>query len=121
VLLVEDEELVRNMVKSVLEGHGYSVITASQADEACKMCSDTDVPIQLMITDVVMPGNMNSHDLAKHVSDQHPHIRILYMSGYTENTIVHHGILDSNVHFIQKPFTPAMLLTKVRDVLDIEN
>ena len=120
VLLVEDEEMVRDMVNNVLEGYGYRVIAASTADEAFKMCSDMQVTLQLMITDVVMPGTMSGHDLAERLSDQYPGIRVLYMSGYTENTIVHHGMLDPQVHFIQKPFRPASLLSKVREVLDTD-
>ena len=118
VLLVEDEEMVRSLVQSVLEEYGYHVISASQADEAYRLCRKTHEPLQLIITDIVMPGTMSGHDLADRLSDLHPELRVLFMSGYTENTIVHHGFLEPTVHFIQKPFTPVALLSKVREVLD---
>jgi CheY-like chemotaxis protein len=121
LLLVEDEEMLRSMVKSVLEGYGYHVIAASHADEAYRLCTEKHEPLQLMITDVVMPGTMSGHDLADRLSNLYPELRVLYMSGYTENTIVHQGFLDPTIHFIQKPFTPVALLTKVRGVLDSEH
>ena len=120
VLLVEDEEIVRNMIQDVLEKYGYHVTSASQADEAFTLCSEMSEPLHLMITDVVMPGKLSGHDLAERLSDMHPGAHVLYMSGYTENSIIGHGVLDPQLHFIQKPFTPAALLNKVREVLDAE-
>jgi len=81
------------------------------------MTEDAASKIHLLLTDVVMPG-INGRELARQFVARNPAIKVLYMSGYTENAIVHHGVLDESTHFLQKPFTPSALTTKVREVLD---
>jgi two-component system cell cycle sensor histidine kinase/response regulator CckA len=116
VLLVEDDELVRRMAHTVLELEGYKVIEARNGREALKICLQYANPIHLMLTDVVMP-EMSGPAAADQVKEMHPEMRVLYMSGYTEDAIVHHGVLDEGVNFIEKPFTPDALAHKVREVL----
>jgi signal transduction histidine kinase len=118
VLLVEDEAVVRGLARRILEQAGYSVIEAAKGDEALQACEEHGDEIDLLLTDVVMP-EMSGKDLADRLRSQHPELRMLFMSGYTDEAIVHHGVLDSTVEFIQKPFTPSGLLKKVRDVLDV--
>ena len=85
----------------------------------CLICEQRTEPIHLLLTDVVMPG-MSGQDLYERLAPEHPEMRILFMSGYTDNAIVHHGVLDEGTHFISKPFSPADLLAGVRLVLDGE-
>jgi two-component system, cell cycle sensor histidine kinase and response regulator CckA len=119
ILLVEDEASVRRLARIILEAKGYSVVEASGADEAHKMSEQHSGPINLMLTDVIMPGS-SGRELAQGISRSRLEMKVLYMSGYTDDAIVHHGILDARTPFIQKPFTPEALLRKVRDVLDLE-
>jgi two-component system, cell cycle sensor histidine kinase and response regulator CckA len=93
------------------------VIASSDGEQARLICEQRASSIQLLLTDVVMPG-ISGRTLAQLVLRKNPKVKILYMSGYTENAIAHHGVLDSGTHFIQKPFTPSMLAGKVREVLD---
>jgi CheY-like chemotaxis protein len=117
VLLVEDEDLVRKMAKEILQMSGYYVLEARQGIEALALTKEFDKPIHLMVTDVVMP-QMSGPELAGHLERSSPHIRVLYMSGYTDEAIVHHGVLKEGVAFLEKPFTPDALALKVREVLD---
>jgi len=117
ILLVEDEEEVRKLALRVLERQGYKVLAARQGDEALLMCEQHKGPIHLMLTDVVMPG-MNGHELAKRLESLHPEMKVVYMSGYTDDAIVHHGVLEKGMNYIQKPFTVNGLTRKVREVLD---
>ena len=117
ILVVEDEEAVRSLVRRVLESKGYAVLTASTAEEAARMCEQQGGKISLLLTDVVMPG-MSGRKLAHHLGFSRPEMKVLYMSGYTDNAIVHHGVLDPGTAFLQKPFTPDAILRKVREVLD---
>jgi PAS domain S-box-containing protein len=117
ILVVEDEEAVRSLVRRVLESKGYVVLTASSAEEAARMCEHQQTKINLLLTDVVMPG-MNGQKLAQLLGLSRPEMKVLYMSGYTDNSIVHHGVLDASTAFLQKPFTPDAVLRKVREVLD---
>ncbi|MBZ5561518.1 MAG: CHASE3 domain-containing protein [Acidobacteriia bacterium] len=117
ILLVEDEEAVRSMVRGLLETHGYRVFAADQAREVLQFCQLEPGTIHLLLTDVVMP-RMSGRELAERVIALHPETRVLYMSGYTDDAIVHHGVLNPGVAFIQKPFTPDALMGKVREVLD---
>ena len=117
VLLVEDEDLVRNLVQSVLQRHGYAVLEAPNGAEAMTLLARHLGQVDLLLTDVVIP-QMTGPELAEKVMASHPETRLLYMSGYTNNAIVHHGVLDAGLAFIQKPFTPEALLRKVREVLD---
>jgi signal transduction histidine kinase/CheY-like chemotaxis protein len=117
ILLVEDDERVRGLARQVLARNGYTVIEASSAEEALRVAARQSRSIHLLLTDVILPG-MNGRVLAQQLSEQHPHTKVLYMSGYTDNAIVHHGVLAPGVAFLQKPFTPAALARAVREVLD---
>lgn len=117
ILLVEDEESVRMLAREVLEDCGYTVLEAASGAEAIPMCQKHDCPIDLLITDVVMP-QMGGAELAKRLTAIRPQMRVLYMSGYTDNAIVHHGVLDAGTNFIQKPFSLNALAQKVRELLD---
>jgi two-component system cell cycle sensor histidine kinase/response regulator CckA len=116
VLLVEDEESLRNMVREILEDSGYTVIEAHDAGHALEIAERHPAPIDLLMTDVVMPG-MSGRDLAARLAASHSETRVLYMSGYTDDAVVLHGVLAADVAFLQKPFTPEALARKVREVL----
>ena len=117
VLVVEDEEEVRKLVSEMLRRQGFRVLEASNGNEALLVCEKHEGPIHLLVTDVVMPG-MSGRELAQHFAELHPEVRVLYTSGYTDNPIVHHGVLDKGLNYIQKPFTVDGLARKVREVLD---
>ena len=117
ILLAEDDELLRPLSKSLLEKLGYTVLGAPNADRALAVASEYAGPIQLLVADVVMPG-ASGRELARRLAHVRPDTRVLYVSGYTDDAIVHHGMLDPGLNFLQKPFTPAALARKVRDVLD---
>jgi PAS domain S-box-containing protein len=117
VLLVEDDERVRTLARTVLTRKGYIVIEASDGEEALRIAAQHAGDLDLLLTDVVMPG-MSGRLLAQQFSELYAEVPVLYMSGYTDDAIVHHGVLISGVSFLQKPFTPATLARAVRDVLD---
>jgi len=117
VLLVEDEPAILNMVKLILSSHGYLVVDASAPGEAIRLAHEYSGDIHLLMTDVIMP-EMNGRDLAKNLLSIYPHMKRLFMSGYTSDVIAHHGVLEEGVNFIQKPFTVQDLTAKLRDVLD---
>lgn len=117
VLLVEDETIVRKMTKEILQLSGYQVLEASNGQEALMVCEQHHDPVHLMLTDVVMPL-MSGRELAEHLAQRRPEIKVLYMSGYTDDAIVHHGVLEKGTAFLEKPFTPNGLSRKVREVLD---
>ena len=117
ILLVEDNEQVRELTRSVLTQGGYSVLVAANGPEVANLCATYTDPVHLLLTDVVMPG-ISGREVATQVSARWPNVKVLFMSGYTENSIVHHGVLDTDTSFLPKPFTPAALTHKVRDVLD---
>jgi len=119
VLLVEDEDVVRGLAMKILEQSGYKVLATSRGAEAINLCRQRTEPIHLLLTDVVMP-EISGKEVADRVTELLPGLRVLFMSGYTDEAIVHHGVLDTNIEFIQKPFTPAALVRKVREVLDSE-
>jgi signal transduction histidine kinase/ActR/RegA family two-component response regulator len=117
VMVVEDESAVRTQIARALRAHGYAVLEASHSKEALRLAAEFVGEIQLLLTDVVMP-EMNGKLLATQIQAAHPDIKVLFVSGYTNDVIVHHGVLDSNVAFLQKPFTTEQLARKVREVLD---
>ncbi|TLY34911.1 MAG: response regulator [Nitrospirae bacterium] len=117
ILLVEDEEVVRNFIRQALRRKGYVVLEARHSREAFLICGQHENRIQLMITDVVMPG-MSGRELAERLVSSHPTMKILYISGYTDDAVIRHGIISNEVAFLQKPFTPDNLARKVREVLD---
>ncbi|MBI5905212.1 MAG: response regulator [Deltaproteobacteria bacterium] len=116
VLVVEDEDLVRQMVRGILEQYGYGVLEARSGGEAIDLCSRHRGTIHLMLTDVVMPG-MNGVELSKRLAPIQPGMKVLFMSGYTVDAIVHQGILESGIAFLQKPFSMDSLAHKLREVL----
>jgi CheY-like chemotaxis protein len=116
VLLAEDEEEVRNLTRQVLEMYGYTVLAAANGDAALSTCERHAGPIHLLITDVVMPA-VGGRELAERLTLLRPEMKVLYMSGYTDDAIVHHGVLNEGMNFIEKPFAPDALARKVREVL----
>ena len=119
VLLVEDDVDLRDLACAVLAEQGYKVASTTDPNQAAEASRKLNPPPQLLITDVVMP-NMNGKALADQLMSLYPEMKVLYISGYTSEAIVHHGILDAGIQFLQKPFAPASLLTKVREILDGE-
>ncbi len=117
ILLVEDEDMVRQVARRILEIKGYQVLEAASGQDALAVSQQTSGPIHLMLTDVVMPG-ISGGETAQLLRAQRPDLKVLFMSGHTENSIVHHGVLDSGVAFLQKPFRGDLLARKVREVLD---
>ena len=117
VLLVEDQPEVRQAVRDMLQRYGYTVIEASRGEEALLVIEQHVGPVHLLLTDVVMPS-MTGRELASRLLASHRDVRVLYMSGYTNEAIVRHGSLEQGVAFIQKPFTPPELARRVREVLD---
>ncbi len=117
ILLVEDDAQLRQLTSAVLSHCGYRVLAAGSPDEALALCKANHREIELLVTDVVMPG-MNGRQLAEQVTLITPQIKVLYISGYTSNAIVHHGVLDAGLWFLAKPFSLAALVAKVREVLD---
>jgi CheY-like chemotaxis protein len=116
VLLVEDEAPVRSVVQRSLVDHGYQVRSATTAEEALRFV-ETEPAFDVLVTDVVLPG-MGGRALSERLLEQMPNLRVLFISGYTENAIVHGGVLDPGLHFLQKPFLPSDLLRAVRSVLE---
>lgn len=117
VLLVEDEASVRELVTRMLESAGYQVLTAGDGESALAMASTHDGPIDLLITDVVMP-RMSGRELAETMQSQIPALKVLFMSGYTDDAIICHGILEADVMFLQKPFSPDTFLDKVNELFE---
>jgi PAS domain S-box-containing protein len=116
VLLVEDEESVRELVRETLKARGYTVIEAGDGISGVRVAEEYPGKIEILITDVVMPG-MSGRELAKRVMVARPDIKVLYLSGYTEDAIIHEGALEPGTAFLQKPFTLQVLARKVREVL----
>ncbi len=117
ILLVEDEDAVRVMISRILRSKGYEVLEARHGQEAIQVCGDHRGPVHLMVTDVVMP-QMSGRELANQLAPRRPEMKLLYMSGYPDNAIVQHGVLDPGTAFLQKPFTLDALEGKVREILD---
>ena len=120
ILLVEDDPQLRQLSSSVLAHCGYKVLTASGPEEGLAICKENHRDIRLLVTDVVMP-RMNGRQLAEQILQVSPDVKVLYISGYTSNAIVHYGVLDAGLWFLPKPFTLSSLVAKVREVLDSKN
>jgi CheY-like chemotaxis protein len=117
VLLVEDEGGLRKLVREVLENCGYTVLQAANCQEALSLSEAYSGPIHLCLTDMIMPG-MSGREMASRVTQLRPRIKVLYMSGHTDHSILPRGTKDAGTAFLQKPFTPDVLLARVREVLD---
>jgi CheY-like chemotaxis protein len=117
ILIVEDEEEVRQLISKMLERQGYAILETSNGEEALLACGRCEGSIHLMLVDVIMPG-MSGSELVKALKPLYPEIKILYMSGYTDDAIARHGVLEKGVNYIQKPFTLEGLARKIREVLD---
>jgi PAS domain S-box-containing protein len=116
ILLVEDEEAVRDLVRTIVTSHGYEVIVARDPEHAQAIAKQFAGEIHLLLTDVVMPG-LSGRELAERIMVTRPGIRVLYMSGYTENVVTSGGLLEHGLAFLQKPFSPAALVQRIREVL----
>jgi response regulator RpfG family c-di-GMP phosphodiesterase len=117
ILLVEDELSVRGLAVRVLRESGYNLLQAADGTEALRVAQEYAGKIHLLLTDVVMP-QMGGKELANRLKTLRPDIKVLFTSGYTDNAIVHHGVLDPGIDFLQKPFSPSAFAQKVREVLD---
>jgi DNA-binding NtrC family response regulator len=117
VLLIEDDDAVRELAEVILTGQGYKVICANGPKRAEEIANERAGEIDLILTDVIMP-TMSGRDLVKRLGARNKKMRVLYMSGYTDNVIAQGGILEEGLAFLQKPFTPKALSQKVREVLD---
>ena len=117
ILLAEDDAVLRPLARGLLEKLGYTVLDAADAEEALEAARQYPEVIHLLLTDVVMPG-ASGRELARQLENPRPQIKVLYVSGYTDDAIVHHGMLEPGLNFLQKPFTPTALARKVREVLD---
>jgi PAS domain S-box-containing protein len=117
IILVEDDELVRGVARRALAAHGYEILEAETPEQALGFASDADLDIDLLVTDVIMPG-INGPALAQRIGTLRPGIRVIYMSGYTDEAIIRHGVLEKGIAFLQKPYTPRALARLVREVLD---
>jgi CheY-like chemotaxis protein len=117
ILLAEDETVVRQLVAEILESNGYAVLQAADGPSALELLRRHSDPVELLVTDVVMPG-MSGPEVAKAVTSMRPGTHVLYISGYTDQAIGHHGVLEPGIAFLQKPFSADELARKVRAVLD---
>ena len=117
ILLVEDDHSLRKLAKRVLAKFGYNVLDAKNGKEALRIFREYEGPIELALTDVVMP-DMSGAELVKHLLPLKPDLKVIYMSGYTDNAIAHHGVLDRGINFVEKPFSAETLAGKVRKALD---
>lgn len=119
VLIVEDDDGLRKFAQNVLERYGYKVLNAENGEDALKVGKEHDGQIDLMITDVIMP-KMGGREAAKLLKPLYPYMKVIYMSGYTDNAVVRHGFLEPGLNFLEKPFTSKGLARKVWEVLKNE-
>jgi two-component system, cell cycle sensor histidine kinase and response regulator CckA len=119
ILLVEDEDLVRDLSREILESYGYKVVEAEDGTAALKLVEKDDFKFDLLMTDIIMPQT-GGRELAEKLTEKFPNLKVLFTSGYTDDPAMLHGISHTSTNFIQKPFTPASLMQKVREVLDNE-
>jgi CheY-like chemotaxis protein len=117
ILVVEDEDEVRSLICETLKLNGYNVLEAGNGGDALRLCEQVKIPINIILTDMVMP-QMSGRDLVDKILDKNKKIKVLFMSGYTDRSIIEKGLLEPGTQFIQKPFTPLALLRKVREVLE---
>jgi DNA-binding response OmpR family regulator len=117
ILILEDEAMVRKLVEAMLAQQGYTILVADSPEDAVRYSKEHTGSIDLLVTDVVMP-DMNGRQVAQEALRHRPALKVLYMSGYTSDAIAHHGVLDSGVAFLHKPFSAESLIQKVREVLD---
>ncbi|NOZ55238.1 MAG: response regulator [Calditrichaeota bacterium] len=117
ILLVEDEEGVRESISRVLRDNGYNVLEARDAREGLRIAEEHTGPIHLTLADVVLP-RMSGPEMVRHLEKIRPESRVLYMSGYTDSEIVKSGVLQPGIHYLEKPFSPPTLLRKIRHVLE---
>jgi CheY-like chemotaxis protein len=117
ILVVEDQPMLRELMHTVLRLHGYNVLAAETPTGAIQKAQGYGRPIHLLLTDVIMPG-MNGRKLADQLRSARPSLRVLFMSGYTDQAILEYGELPQGTSFLAKPFTPEALLSRLRDVLD---
>jgi DNA-binding response OmpR family regulator len=117
VLLVEDQAEVRELAAGVLREYGYEVLEAASGEQAEQVAASAETPVDAVVTDVVLPG-ISGRVLAERLTARWPGLSVLYMSGYTDDVVVHHGVLDAGMAFLQKPFAPEVLARKLRELLD---
>jgi CheY-like chemotaxis protein len=117
VLVVEDAEALRKLSVTLLEEHGYQVLSAANGSEALELAQKDTQRIDLLLTDVIMPG-LGGHQLAQRLEAVRPGLKVLYMSGYTDSSIGQHGVLEEGITLLSKPFTEEELVRKIREVLD---
>ena len=117
ILVAEDEDGVRSLTREVLEKYGYTVLEAANGEEALKVAEQHEGPLDLLLSDVVMP-RMGGPELAQALLAKRPTVKVLYMSGYTDHPMVRRGVVNAGVAFLQKPFTPTVLVSRIREVLE---
>jgi CheY-like chemotaxis protein len=117
ILVVEDDEMIRSLIRDILESTGYRVLVADDPDQGMKLIGEQQDEIHLLLTDLILPG-MSGRELVDRVTKEKPEMRVLFMSGYSDEAVARHGILEPGLAFLQKPFSRDGLVRKVRDVLD---